>query len=173
MSLFKSAFLLASAVLATAQPQSTSAAGPTERAPRVAASRIDAGGPQLIERSASGSRELERASDGLFYVDATVNGVSVRFLVDTGASTVVLTAQDARRAGISPAAYRSKTRADTANGGATMSWVTLDHVHVAGTSARRMRAVVAGEGLGVSLLGQSWLSQLGSVTIEGDRMTLR
>ena len=170
MSLFKSAFLLASAALATAQP----AMGLAERAPRVAASRIDAGGPQLIERSAgTGSRELERASDGLFYVDATVNGVSVRFLVDTGASTVVLTAQDARRAGISPAAYRSKTRADTANGGATMSWVTLDHVHVAGTSARRMRAVVAGEGLGVSLLGQSWLSQLGSVTIEGDRMTLR
>jgi aspartyl protease family protein len=171
MSVFASALLLASAALTTAQSEPMKMA---ERAPRVAASRIDAGGPQLTERSlGTGSAELRRASDGLFYVDATVNGVSVRFLIDTGASTVVLTAQDARRAGISPAAYRSKTRADTANGGATMSWVTLDHVDVAGTSARRLRAVVAGEGLGVSLLGQSWLSQLASVTIEGDRMTLR
>jgi aspartyl protease family protein len=117
--------------------------------------------------------EVWRASDGLFYVDATVNGAPVRFLVDTGATTVVLTPEDAHRAGIMPEDTHFNVKADTANGGAAMAWVTLDHVNVAGTSAQGLRAAVAGTGLGVSLLGQSWLSQLDSVTIEGDRMTLR
>jgi aspartyl protease family protein len=134
----------------------------------------DRGAPRLwIKASASASPgELWRAADGLFYVNAEVNGAAVRFLVDTGASTIVLTPADAARAGVLAAA-RFDHQGETAGGAAAFARVTLEHVRVATTDGRRVPAAVAREGLGVSLLGQSWLSSLGSVTIEGDRMLLR
>lgn len=173
MSIIVSALLLGSAVIATVPPAAS--CDRDDGCQRAATARVATGVTRSIRRviPAQAPRELLRARDGLFYIDATVNGASVRFLVDTGATTVILTAADARRAGISAASSRAGATADTANGGASMSWVTLDHVDVAGTTARSLRAAVAGEGLSVSLLGQSWLSQLESVTIRGDRMTLR
>ena len=119
------------------------------------------------------AHELWRAEDGLFYVDASVNGQTIRFLVDTGASMIVLTAEDAERAGVSPDRASFTRVAETAGGKSRMAGVTLAHMRVGETSASAVPAVVAGEGLGVSLLGQNWLSHLASVTIEGDRMVLR
>ncbi|OYW45801.1 MAG: hypothetical protein B7Z08_00060 [Sphingomonadales bacterium 32-68-7] len=123
-------------------------------------------------RTAEGN-ELRRAADGLFYVTAIVNGAPVKFLVDTGASMIVLTAGDAERIGLMPEAEHFDGSAETANGRARTAQVTLDELAVGEIRSRRISAAVVRDGLGVSLLGQNWLSTLASLTIAGDRMVLR
>lgn len=117
--------------------------------------------------------ELHRAPDGLFYLDARVNGVPVRFLVDTGATTVVLTDADARRAGVAADIARSSERAETAGGATAMARVRLASLEAGPARRFDVEACVTGPGLSVSLLGQSWLAQFDSVTITRDRMVLR
>ncbi len=117
--------------------------------------------------------ELWRAADGLFYVDGDINGHRVRFVVDTGASMVILTANDARRAGVLADRNARPLETQTATGKSAMTPVTLASMQVGSTGVAAAPAAIAPEGLSVSLLGQSWLSHLASVTIEGNRMTLR
>jgi aspartyl protease family protein len=121
----------------------------------------------------SASQELLRGADGLFHLTATINGASVRFLVDTGASTIVLTKADAARVGVLPPQSAFNQSAETAGGQTSMARVTLAHMEAGPSVGMNVSAAIAGDGLGVSLLGQSWLSQLHSVMIEGDRMVLR
>jgi aspartyl protease family protein len=115
-------------------------------------------------------RELTRGPDGHFYADAQVNGTTIRFLVDTGASMVVLTRQDAQRAGIQTPSARALAMG--VGGPIQVIPVTLDRVAVGGIEARGVEAVIADE-TPVSLLGQSYLQRVGSVEIRGDRMVLR
>jgi aspartyl protease family protein len=115
-------------------------------------------------------RELRRGPDGHFYADAQVNGTTIRFMVDTGASVVVLTAADAQRAGIHLPSERSMAMG--VGGPVEIIPVTLDRVAIGGIEARAVQAAVADE-LPVSLLGQSYLSRVGTVEIHGDRMVLR
>jgi aspartyl protease family protein len=119
------------------------------------------------------SSKLSRSADGLFYLDARVNGVQVRFLVDTGASTVVLTDQDARRAGIVPDRGRPIEWAETPGGPAAMVRVKLGSLETGPVSGRNVEAVVTDSKLGVSLLGQSWLARFESMTVTRDLMVLR
>lgn len=138
-----------------------------------------AGGGQMMvqlgapRHAAASVNTLVRASDGLFYVDAQVNGTSVRFLVDTGASTTVLTRDDAERAGVLPVAERFDQTAETAGGRTRMARIQLAQLDVAGSMSRNVPAAVASAGLNVSLLGQDWLSRLDSVLISGNRMILQ
>ena len=118
-------------------------------------------------------QDIPRAKDGLFYVDVLINGQSIRFLVDTGANVVVLTGADAARLGIQAECGAFGPRMATAGGSAPMAWARLDHVRLAGREVHGVKAAVVQSGLPVSLLGQSGLSQLGSVTIEGDRLRMR
>jgi aspartyl protease family protein len=122
-------------------------------------------------KTADGS-EVLRAADGLFYVTAIVNGAPVRFLLDTGASMVVLTPEDARRAGVAPEQEHFTASAETANGRTSMARVMLDEIIVGDKHVAQVGAAVVQDNLKVSLLGQSWLSRLKAVTITGDRMVL-
>jgi aspartyl protease family protein len=115
-------------------------------------------------------RELVRAPDGHFYAEAQVNGARIRFLVDTGASIVALTPQDAQRAGIALPSERATARG--VGGDVEVIPVTIDRLAIGTIEARDVRAAVAEE-LEVSLLGQSYLSRVGRVEISGDRMVLR
>ncbi|HEX8485489.1 MAG TPA: TIGR02281 family clan AA aspartic protease [Sphingomonas sp.] len=118
------------------------------------------------------AHEVARGADGLFYVHASVNDRPVRFLVDTGASVVVLTADDARAVGLVVSDRHYDRKVDTVGGSTPMAWATLDKVDLAGHEVRGLRAAVVRSGLGVSLLGQNMLSQLDSVTMTADRLTL-
>ncbi len=120
--------------------------------------------------SAASPRELIRGPDGHFYADAQVNGTTIRFLVDTGASMVVLTRQDAQRAGIQTPSARAMAMG--VGGPIEVIPVTLDRVAVGGIEARGVEAAIADE-TPVSLLGQSYLQRVGSVEIRGDTMVLR
>lgn len=116
------------------------------------------------------SHELRRSPDGHFYAEAEVNGARIRFLVDTGASMVALSAEDARRAGIRPGDARAS--AIGAGGEIEVAPVTIDRIALGPVEARGVRGAVVKE-LHVSLLGQTFLREAGGVEIEGDRMILR
>lgn len=116
------------------------------------------------------SREIARSADGHFYLDAQVNSAQVHFLVDTGASMVALTPADAQRAGIALPSERATARG--AGGAIEVMPVTIDRIAAGPLEARAVRGAVARD-LPVSLLGQSFLSRVGTVEISGDRMVLR
>ena len=131
-------------------------------------------GPKRVRSTepavAPSPRELRRGPDGHFYADAQVNGTTIRFLVDTGASMVVLTRQDAQRAGIQLPSARAMAMG--VGGPIEVIPVTLDRIAVGGIEARGVEAAIADE-TPVSLLGQSYLQRVGSVEIRGDTMVLR
>ena len=108
---------------------------------------------------------------GHFYVDGQVNGRSVRFVVDTGATLVSIPASEARRLSID---YQKGQKAlmRTANGNATGYLIRLDTVSVGGITIYGVDAVVMeGNGLASTLLGMSFLNRM-NMTREGDIMTL-
>ena len=101
-----------------------------------------------------------------------VNGQRVNFVVDTGATAVALTVADARRAGLEFNPARFANIGVGASGPVRGQFLRLDRVEVAGREARRVQGAVI-EGLTVSLLGQSYLSELEEVSLRGDTMVLR
>lgn len=149
-------------------------------APSAAMASTGIGSDQTVDDQAataasdtSGGKRIARASDGLFYVRAEVNGHKMRFLVDTGASVTVLRAADAKALGLAPQADRFGQRIETAGGGTAMAWTRLASVKLAGRELHDVRAAVVRQGLGVSLLGQNMLGRLQSVKIERDQLELR
>lgn len=126
----------------------------------------------LAASTMAGGTKISRASDGLFYIGAEVNGRHMRFLVDTGASYTVLRASDAKALGLAPESSRFGQRVETVGGSTAMAWAHVDSIKIGGRELKGMRAAVVRQGLGVSLLGQNMLSKLGSVKIEGDRLEL-
>ena len=128
--------------------------------------------PGEAVRGAEGAVVLRRAPDGHFHLRAEVNGQPVRFLVDTGATDVVLTRDDAARAGLDPATLAYTRRAMTANGAVMTAPVRLERLSVNDLETRDVSAVVGGDGLFQSLLGMSWLDRFRRISVEGDRMIL-
>lgn len=115
---------------------------------------------------------LTRQANGHFFARALVNGQSVDFLIDTGASGVALTEADARRIGIplDPANYA--VIGSGASGEVRGQLVTLTSVALDGKRVEQVAGAVL-EGSEVSLLGQSFLSRMGRIEISGDRMVIR
>lgn len=110
-------------------------------------------------------------SQGHVVVDAAVNGNPVRFLVDTGATMVVLTMQDAEAAGISRSDLVFSMQTQTANGVARAAPVTLREVRLGQLEIDDVKAAVA-ENLSISLLGQSFLTRLDSYEMHDGALTL-
>ncbi|HZV22102.1 MAG TPA: TIGR02281 family clan AA aspartic protease, partial [Hyphomicrobiales bacterium] len=101
-------------------------------------------------------------------------GQSVRMIVDTGASTVVLRPEDARRAGIQLNKLDYVVPVDTANGRAFAARVKLDRVSLGGLTLEKVDALVTRQGaLQQSLLGMSFLSRLRSYEFSKDQLVMR
>lgn len=112
-------------------------------------------------------------SRGHFGVEPAINGTRVRMMVDTGASSVVLTERDARTVGINPPARDFSIKMSTANGVILVAPTLLPEVAVGDIVLRDVRAVVVPEDkLQVSLLGMSFLSRLTRFEVTGDRLVL-
>ena len=145
-------------------PSADKPAVATPKSDPVAAFASDSGQP---------AREtvLERQSNGHFYTDALVNGQAVHFLIDTGASDVALTEEDARHAGISFSPSEFEVVAQGAAGPVRGKVIYLDQVDVDGKVVTHVRGIIM-EGGGTSLLGQSFLSRISGVQMNGDTMVL-
>jgi aspartyl protease family protein len=118
--------------------------------------------------------EVARTGAGDFAVAADVNGARVHMVLDTGASSVVLTQEDAKAAGLPLALLDYTVSIDTANGRTRAAPVTLDHIAVGGLDERAVDALVVQPGqLQTSLLGMSFLNRLQSWQVVGDRLVLK
>ena len=117
--------------------------------------------------------DVGRDNSGHFIVSADVEGVPVRFLVDTGATTIALSHRDAMRIGLREDELRYTLPISTANGLARAAPVRLDEVELGGIVRRDLRATVSEPGaLSGSLLGMNFVGSLASFEIRGDRLIL-
>ncbi|TCT04597.1 TIGR02281 family clan AA aspartic protease [Aquabacter spiritensis] len=118
--------------------------------------------------------EVARTANGDFRINAVINGVGLPMLLDTGASTIVLSQEAAAAIGLPLATLRYDVPIDTANGRTRAAAVTLERVEVGAIAERGVRALVAAPGaLRGSLLGMSFLSRLEGFEVRGDRLILR
>lgn len=115
---------------------------------------------------------VPRSADGHYYMTIDVNGVPVDFVVDTGASQLVLTQLDARRVGLNPNDLNYLGIAQTANGQVRTAAVTLDEVTLGPYTDTNVRAVVNGGEMFGSLLGMSYLGLYGSLSIVDGELVL-
>jgi aspartyl protease family protein len=121
-----------------------------------------------------GETVAARRTDGSFMVRGEVNGRETRFIFDTGASTVVLRAENAAALGFTPDSLDYSIPVSTANGSAMAAPVVIDRLTIGTITERNVRALIARSGvLHANLLGMSFLERLGSYEVRGNRLILR
>ncbi|QUS35616.1 TIGR02281 family clan AA aspartic protease [Falsirhodobacter algicola] len=119
-----------------------------------------------------GEISIPRAPDGHYYITLQIEGTDIRFMADTGASSVLLSARDARRLGIDPDSLIYLGTARTANGEVRTARVLLTDVRLGEITDLTLPALVNEGDLDISLLGMSYLRRF-DISISGDRMILR
>jgi aspartyl protease family protein len=118
--------------------------------------------------------EVVRGRAGDFSIAARVNGARIPMVLDSGASSVVLTQDAAKAAGLPLEVLDYTVNVDTANGRTRAAPITLDRLTVGGLTERAVPALVVQEGqLKNNLLGMSFLNRLTSWEVRGDRLRLR
>jgi len=141
-------------------------------APGATPAVASAPGPASTPADAPQDTVLQRSDNGHFLTIADVNGQPTHFVVDTGATIVALTEDDARQAHVAFDPGQFTPVGMGASGEIRGQEVMLDDVDLGGKRIDNVHAVVL-DGLGVSLLGQNYLRHLDTVSISGDTMTLR
>lgn len=165
------ALAVASALLAA---QAVSVLDARSQAAVATAQQAEAAPPvEPTPAATGGAASLVKAADGHFWAEAQVNGKRVRFLVDTGATTVALTAADAKRLGMDPADLTFDRPVNTASGQVHAAMVELDYVSVAGARVEKVQALVLERGLTSSLLGMSYLGRLSKFEATPTALILR
>lgn len=134
-----------------------------EVAPRLAPVQITHG---------TGVIEIPKDRSGHFVLIAEVNGELIEFLVDTGASNVVLSREDAQKSGIRLDNLAFTGIANTANGTVETAAVTIDTLNVGGVQDENVRAYVTGGELFGSLLGMSYLQRFEKIEITREKLIL-
>lgn len=123
---------------------------------------------------AEGEVELRKSGDGHFHAATEVDGAAVRMTIDTGASLVLLSHEDAKAVGFDTDSLSFTQPVSTANGRAHVALVTLGRVAIGPVELYDVPAAVAQEGaVRTSLLGMSFLGQLTETSFRGDRLILR
>ncbi len=118
--------------------------------------------------------QVVRGNSGDFAVSAHINGAKIPMVLDTGASSVVLTQEAAKAAGLPIEVLNYTVNVDTANGRTRAAAVTLDRLAVGGLTERSVPALVAQHGqLKTNLLGMTFLNRLESWEVRGDTLRLR
>jgi aspartyl protease family protein len=118
--------------------------------------------------------EITRGTRGEFALAVRVNGARVPMVLDTGATSVVLTHEAAKAAGLPLEFLNYTVNVETANGRTHAAPVTLDKLAIGGLTERQVPALIAQPGsLRNNLLGMSFLNRLESWEVRGDRLKLR
>ncbi|MEM9798195.1 MAG: TIGR02281 family clan AA aspartic protease [Pseudomonadota bacterium] len=126
----------------------------------------------VVEDGGTLAIEVPRRFDGHYHLTLAVNGEPVEFIVDTGATDLVLAREDARRVGLDPDELNYLGRAFTANGEVRTASIRLDEVALGQITDRDVRGVVTEGDLQQSLLGMSYLNNFGRIEIEDDTLRL-
>ncbi|MEQ9574556.1 MAG: TIGR02281 family clan AA aspartic protease, partial [Rhodospirillales bacterium] len=121
--------------------------------------------PHRAQETPGGGVAIRAGDHGHFVAEAMVNGVAVRFLIDTGASDVVLSPRDAKRLGFDLKSLSFNRIYQTANGTVTGAPVRLDDIRIGPIVVRDVRASVNGADMKRSLLGMSFLGRLGGYRV--------
>jgi aspartyl protease family protein len=118
--------------------------------------------------------EVTRGGQGNFALAAHLNSARVNMVLDTGASTVVLTQDAAKAAGLPVEVLTYTVAIDTANGRTRAAPVTLNSITVGGIVERSVPALIAQPGqLRTNLLGMTFLNRLESWEVRGDKLVMR
>ncbi|WP_146345266.1 retropepsin-like aspartic protease family protein [Phaeobacter marinintestinus] len=128
--------------------------------------------PQLGSVTSTGGIEVPRAPDGHYYLTLKLNDTPVTFMVDTGASQIVLTQADAKRAGIDLGSLAYIGRAMTANGEVRTAPIRLDTVALGPIKDTNLPAQVNEGEMGQSLLGMTYLQRFQKIEITRDGLLL-
>lgn len=129
--------------------------------------------PGTPSGTAPATVSLRAAANGHFVADALVNGTHVSFIVDTGATDVVLRRVDAARLGIDLDALSYVVPAHTANGDTFVAFVDLEEITIGAIRVEGVTASVPLNDLNHSLLGMSFLRRLSSFAVDSDRLIMR
>ena len=146
-----------------------------QHAPPAPTARADTAlqAPIGAPEAAGPAATIRKAADGEYWANGVVNGANVRFLVDTGASAVALTPDDARKLGLDMASLNYGYKVVTAGGSTRAAAVKLASVTVAGAKLRDVDALVIEKGLDTSLLGMTYLGRLSSFQATRDGLYLQ
>jgi aspartyl protease family protein len=127
----------------------------------------------LDDQKVSGKElRVKMASDGHFWVVATVNGVKRRMLIDSGATVTALSEDTVREANVDKGSNLAPVILRTANGAAQAETGSIDELRVGNIVARNLKIVTA-PGLGtLDVLGMNFLSKLDSWRVEGRTLVL-
>ncbi|KEJ89597.1 retropepsin-like aspartic protease family protein [Sulfitobacter donghicola] len=126
---------------------------------------------QMLTHS-DGQISVPRQPDGHYYLTLELNGANIRFVVDTGATDMVLTRDDAARAGIDPDSLVFLGTANTANGQVRTAPVRINTVRLGDITDTDVRASVNGGQMQGSLLGMGYLEKWGRIEISGGELRL-
>ena len=130
--------------------------------------------PGTVMEGPAGEAIVSKRQNGHFVVDARVNGARAAFLFDTGASSMVIRAEDADKLGIDFGTLNFAIPVATANGNAMAAETMLSRVTVGKIAVKNVRALVTKPGvLTENLLGMSFLEKLASYTVESNKLILR
>ncbi|MBX9739010.1 MAG: TIGR02281 family clan AA aspartic protease [Beijerinckiaceae bacterium] len=124
--------------------------------------------------SKPGEATVVRRRDGHFIVDAQAGDARLAFIFDTGATSVVIRAEDATKIGVKLEGLVYDVPVSTANGRALAADARIPSLSIGGITERNVRALIARPGsLRENLLGQSFLERLASYTVENNRLMMR
>ena len=129
--------------------------------------------PAQGQPGAEGSIVYRKSDDGHFHIEAEVEGTRLRFVLDTGASSIVLSPADAERVGFDLGLLEYTVPTMTANGMGRAAPVELRSFVVGPIRLEDVRAMVNEAPMDGSLLGMSFLTRLGGFSVEGDQLVLR
>lgn len=130
--------------------------------------------PSVALTTEQGAAELRRAWDGHYRAEAEVNGISMRLMVDTGASMVLLPYEAAAELGLSPEDLDFSLPVTTANGSSTVAPVRISSIKIGPIAVFDVKAAVAHPGmLKIGLLGMSFLDKLDETSFRGDKLIMR
>jgi len=124
---------------------------------------------QIVE---GGETRIPMADDGHYWLRAQVNGQSVNFMVDTGATLTAVSSDVAQRIGLEPRSAGIPVQLNTANGTVTARLTTVEEIRFGNIAARGLDAVIAPNLGDTSVIGMNLLSRLKSVRLEDNVMIL-
>lgn len=120
----------------------------------------------------TGELVIARAPDGHFYLDAIINGAKIKFLIDTGASDIALTKNDAAKLGIDIARLKFTRKYSTANGISYAAPITLQTVTIGNKTFRNIKGHVGQGDLDISLFGMSAIESFKGFKLDRDMLIL-